>query len=154
NAASQAEDSEADTFFNKDTIQESIQPVFDAWHDAEANVLNPPAPRTPSSPQSIASGREFFLGKKGTQCFGCHGVRADGNGKSFVNVAVFNYVTFGGDPDKMAERLAVYTDPKSPYYDANVEKIWKDGSLDDWGNPLRPADLNQGIYKGGRRPID
>ena len=26
--------------------------------------------------------------------------------------------------------------------------------LDDWGNPLRPANLNRGIYKGGRRPID
>jgi mono/diheme cytochrome c family protein len=27
-------------------------------------------------------------------------------------------------------------------------------SLDVWDNPLRPADLNLGIYKGGRRPID
>ena len=31
---------------------------------------------------------------------------------------------------------------------------WKNGSLDDWGNPLRPANLNRGVYKGGRRPID
>lgn len=31
---------------------------------------------------------------------------------------------------------------------------WKPGSLDDWGNPLRPANLNLGVYKGGRRPID
>jgi hypothetical protein len=30
----------------------------------------------------------------------------------------------------------------------------KEGSLDDWGHPLRPANLNHGIYKGGRRPID
>ena len=31
------------------------------------------------------------------------------------------------------------------------------GSLDEWGNPLRPANLNKGgttVYKGGRRPLD
>lgn len=27
-------------------------------------------------------------------------------------------------------------------------------SLDEWGNPLRPVNLNEGTYKGGRRPID
>ena len=28
------------------------------------------------------------------------------------------------------------------------------GSLDDWHNPIRPANLHRGVYKGGRRPID
>lgn len=32
--------------------------------------------------------------------------------------------------------------------------LWTKGSLDDWGNPIRPANLNLGVYKGGRRPID
>lgn len=32
--------------------------------------------------------------------------------------------------------------------------LWNKGSLDDWGNPIRPANLLKGIYKGGRRPID
>ena len=27
-------------------------------------------------------------------------------------------------------------------------------SLDDWGQPLRPANLVEGTYKGGQRPID
>ncbi len=27
-------------------------------------------------------------------------------------------------------------------------------SLDDWDNPLRPANLIEGTYKGGRRPLD
>jgi mono/diheme cytochrome c family protein len=31
--------------------------------------------------------------------------------------------------------------------------LWEK-SLDDWENPLRPANLNLGMYKGGRRPID
>jgi hypothetical protein len=39
-------------------------------------------------------------------------------------------------------------------YPQEMQDLWEKGSLDDWGNPLRPANLNQGIYKGGRRPID
>jgi hypothetical protein len=35
-----------------------------------------------------------------------------------------------------------------------MKTAWNPGSLDDWGNPLRPANLNLGVYKGGRRPID
>ena len=27
-------------------------------------------------------------------------------------------------------------------------------SLDVWDNPLRPANLIEGTYKGGRRPLD
>jgi mono/diheme cytochrome c family protein len=45
----------------------------------------------------------------------------------------------------------------SSYYHATIDaktgKLWND-SLDDWRNPLRPANLNRGVYKGGRRPID
>jgi mono/diheme cytochrome c family protein len=37
--------------------------------------------------------------------------------------------------------------------DGKTGKLWND-SLDDWRNPLRPANLNRGVYKGGRRPID
>jgi mono/diheme cytochrome c family protein len=32
-------------------------------------------------------------------------------------------------------------------------ELWKK-SLDEWGNPLRPANLIEGTYKGGRRPLD
>ena len=35
-----------------------------------------------------------------------------------------------------------------------ARQLWEKGSLDDWGNPLRPNNLNRGVYKGGRRPID
>lgn len=42
---------------------------------------------------------------------------------------------------------------------ALVDRLRKDreawlGSLDDWQNPIRPANLHRGIYKGGRRPLD
>ena len=34
-----------------------------------------------------------------------------------------------------------------------LQTLWN-AKPDDWGNPLRPANLNRGVYKGGRRPID
>lgn len=34
------------------------------------------------------------------------------------------------------------------------EKTGETLKKDDWGNPILPADLTQGIYRGGRRPID
>ena len=68
-----------------------------------------------------------------------------GNGPSFVKQEVFNDVVFGGNPSTQAERLAKY--------DEKTRELWKN-SLDDWGNPIRPANLNRGVYKGGRRPID
>ena len=39
-----------------------------------------------------------------------------------------------------------------PFLRSNLE-LWKQ-SVDDWGNPLRAANLNKGVYKGGRRPLD
>ena len=148
-AAAQAEESEAKTLFEGEALTEVVGLVFDQWNTAEQAVLNPPIPRVPSTPESIANGRSLFLGhqaSKGLQCVGCHGPKADGNGTSFVPREVFDKVTFGGDPDKMQERLARYDD--------KIRALWKEGSIDDWGNPLRAANLNKGEYKGGRRPID
>ncbi len=49
-----------------------------------------------------------------------------------------------------------YTFQGSLYYasiDRKAGELWNN-SLDEWENPLRPNNLNRGIYKGGRRPID
>ncbi len=44
-------------------------------------------------------------------------------------------------------------DPDFRTFLAPVLDLWSK-SLDVWQNPLRPANLVEGIYKGGRRPID
>ncbi len=43
--------------------------------------------------------------------------------------------------------------PARPARPRRSRTLW-DQKPDDWGNPLRPANLNRGVYKGGRRPID
>ena len=57
----------------------------------------------------------------------------------------FNEVVFGGNPSERAARI-----DKLP---EAVKTLWKQ-KPDEWGNPLRPANLQRGIYKGGRRPLD
>jgi mono/diheme cytochrome c family protein len=134
---------------SKDIVGDIAKAVFNKWKAADSQVVNPPIPRTPSTRESILRGRDLFLSRNTTgnkvDCTSCHGPQAVGNGPSMVAQEVFNDVVFGGDPSAEAARLAAYDD--------KTRELWKN-SLDDWGRPLRPANLNRGIYKGGRRPID
>jgi mono/diheme cytochrome c family protein len=142
--ASALEDADAPTAFDPDILADITGQQFDLWRMADDEVLQPP-PRVPSSPESIARGKELYLGHtpEKLQCAGCHGNHAKGDGLSFVPKKVFDDVVFRGKPIEG--------------YPEAIQKLWKEGSLDDWGEPLRPANLNNGsatMYKGGRRPID
>jgi mono/diheme cytochrome c family protein len=132
-----------------DILKEVATGVFNKWKLAQspAQVLNPAIPRTPSSHDSILRGRELFLGRTSEklECAGCHGPLALGNGPSFVNQDDFNAVVFGGNPSERAARIEQLPDA--------VKTLWKQ-KPDEWGNPLRPANLQRGVYKGGRRPLD
>ncbi len=60
-------------------------------------------------------------------------------------------------PGHAGSRLKDYIAAKSegdPKKADTIRDLWVKGSLDEWGNPLRAANLNLGMYKGGRRPID
>ncbi len=130
-----------------ETAKEEADGVFNKWKTAQKQVVNPPIARTPPSHESILRGRELFLGKtkEKLECAGCHGVLARGDGPSFVSQEVFNEVVFGGNPSERQERIN-QLDPKT-------KDLWFQ-KLDDWGNPIRPNNLNRGVYKGGRRPLD
>jgi mono/diheme cytochrome c family protein len=131
-----------------DAVREAAEGVFNRWKTAQNQVMNPTTPRTPSSPESVLRGRDLFLGRVKEAklvCTDCHGVLAKGDGQSFVPQDVFNHVVFGGNPSERQQRIDELDKP--------MKELWGQ-KLDDWGNPLRPANLNRGIYKGGRRPID
>ncbi len=160
--------------------------VFDGWNAAKDEVLRPLTPRIPATQESILRGKKLFLGQATPklECAGCHGPRGLGNGPSFVPYSMFREVVFGGDPELQGKRLEAYLEregeravddeePEIAKLESAVdrEKKAKDvkaarissartlwiGSLDDWKNPLRPANINNGtltMYKGGRRPID
>ena len=153
--------------------------IFRKWKLAQSQVFNPPTPRTPSSRESILRGRDLFLGKTSEklECAGCHGSLARGDGPSFVSQDVFNEVVFGGNPSERQARLDAYSKQADELkkeqktaadkgdtelaarLGAEAEKLLKirtlwDQKPDEWGNAILPANLNRGVYKGGRRPID
>ena len=100
------------------------------WQDADKpeSVVNPTAPRTPSSPESIARGRELFMSKD-AKCASCHGETGRGNGPS---TEAFNDLP-GMPPGTKSD---------------------KPGLFDNWGNIVKPRNLTTGVFRGGRRPID
>ena len=129
--------SEIEAQFNSEWAEEASGKIeqfsgdvkFD-WEEAEKpeSVVNPTVPRTPSSPESIARGRELFLSKD-AKCASCHGQTGRGNGPSTES--------YNDEPGKPPG-----TKSKVP------------GLFDNWGNIVTPRDLTTGVFRGGRRPID
>ncbi|MGC1276206.1 MAG: cytochrome c [Planctomycetaceae bacterium] len=111
-----------------ETIEYTGEDVAGAWSDAEDDsaAVMPTMPRVADTAESRARGRELFLSDK-TKCASCHGVYGKGDGPQTT--------TF--QPNQ-----------------ATGENYPEPGLHDDWGNVLQPRDLTQGIYRGGRRPID
>lgn len=109
--------------------EQEDQIVFPVY--MEGNAQDKPVgeivPRTPSSAESIASGRKLFMDAKTANCFSCHGETGRGNGAS---TEIINKLP---GSDELA---------KEP------------GLFDAWGQLIKPRDLTMGIYRGGRRPID
>jgi mono/diheme cytochrome c family protein len=128
-----------------DIIEEDLQFLVNSWREADERVALPDSPRTPSSSESIARGKELFLGKtkEQLQCSACHGPQGAGDGTTWIDVATFNHYVFGLDTSRARfKKLEEVAKSKN--------KKWGD----DWGDPVRPANLTKGNYKGGDRPID
>jgi mono/diheme cytochrome c family protein len=126
----------------EDTVKDIADNVFKKWKVAQTQRVDPPIARTAPTRESILRGRDLFLG---SDCKDCHGRLALGDGESFVDIDVFNDVVFGGNPSERQARIDALPE--------KIKTLWNQ-KPDDWGNPLRPANLNRGLYKGGRRPID
>ncbi|WP_435006892.1 c-type cytochrome [Tundrisphaera lichenicola] len=228
-----ADDADAESALEPDLIAEIVSKVTTSWTDAETQVVNPSTRRGVSSKESVARGRDYFLGTNSTgpklECVTCHGASGKGNGPAFVEPEIFNDVVFrqwpldqaierryeadlaktqtgshgtgdethkpdvGGvatflaenpdfmthlrkkrgllaelddsqfaklleaDPTKIAAEarklLPSLDDPEFRTYLLSKIDLWGK-SLDFWQNPLRPANLLEGTYKGGQRPLD
>ncbi len=125
--------------------------IFGRWTEAleGLNLVEPLTPRVPPTQESIERGRDLFLGLSRDvklECAGCHGNQGVGDGPSWIDPETFNRYVFleNYDPTSKStlETLQQIADEQ--------QRRWSD----EWGDPLRPADLNRGVYKGGRRPID
>lgn len=94
--------------------------------DTEEAAIIPPIPRVPDSPESRRRGRELYL-SKALNCADCHGIDGAGNGPQTIAF------------EKNPATSELYNEP---------------GLHDVWDNLNQPRNLQLGMYRGGRRPID
>ncbi len=118
-------------FLNSD-LPDSVEFISDelaqVWSDSQSDdaKIVPSIPRIPDSIESRRRGRELYLSKT-LNCADCHGVYAQGNG------------------------------PQTTIYEKNPvsNELYPEPGLHDvWDNVNQPRNLVDGIYRGGRRPID
>ncbi len=108
-----------------ETTGEEVAASWTSPNEPEA-LVTPTVPRVADTPESRARGRELYLSDK-TKCASCHGAYGKGDG-----------------PQSEAFQVNPTTNQPYPH----------PGLYDAWENTIRPRDLTQGIYRGGRRPID
>jgi mono/diheme cytochrome c family protein len=124
-------------------VKNVAEVVFRQWKAAPKQVVAPPTAPPPPSRESILRGRDLFLSRNATgnkaDCVSCHGPLGRGDGPDFPGREVFDRIIIEGEG-------VGHLDPKT-------QQLWLNAH-DDWGQPIRMFDLNSGLFKGGRRPID
>jgi len=119
-------------------VDELLAIVASKWSQAESKVIHPEAvPNADRSEEailaSIEAGKQLFQLKTKGNCASCHGTTALGDGEA-------------SDQDDWNKRVKNFAQQFSDY---DIEEL---GLL-----PVRnihPRNLRQGVYRGGRRPLD
>jgi mono/diheme cytochrome c family protein len=111
-----------------DLAEPTGEGIADAWRNSDTPevVVTPTISRVADTHESRARGRELYLSDR-TKCASCHGPYGRGDG-----------------PQSEAFQINSKTGQQYPL----------PGLYDEWGNRIKPRDLTQGIFRGGRRPID
>ncbi len=109
-------------------LMDSVDVMVSRWESAQEpdSQVVPKEKWVGNDPASVERGRKLYLSAD-LNCFACHGEAGFGDGPQ----------TFAITKDLMTGK----DNPLPGLYDA-------------WGNPSPPRNLHQGIYRGGRRPID
>ncbi len=113
-----------DTKFAK-AADEATDFYVNRWREAEW-YENVVYPKEPRTPNTVES-RSRGRALFLAKCIACHGVTGEGDGENTTKYQL-NTVT------------------KKEYA--------KPGFHDAWGHAIKPRNLNTGIYRGGRRPLD
>ena len=120
-------------------VEEMLSEIAQKWSEADDQVIHPGqkgAPAIDIIPAkrqiSAAKGRDLFYGKR-ANCFSCHGETALGDGQT-------------DDYDDWNKAVAQF---EKTHEDINPESL---GLLPP--RTIKPRNLRDGTYRGGRRPLD
>ncbi|NDC63499.1 MAG: hypothetical protein EBZ59_05825 [Planctomycetia bacterium] len=145
-------------------VDETLAPIAEKWKAAtDAAIAVPEMPRDIDMAASIAKGRELFYGDK-ANCVKCHGVTGLGDGqandyddwnKAIVEIgkeisggtqSAREASTAGMSPEQLEEHRSQLA------WLAKFEHVLDGDALRP--RTIPPRNLRQGIYRGGRRPLD
>jgi len=155
----------------EELVETLVADVASKWTEAEENVIQPDQDAAPPPHRtfterwaSAQKGKELFLGER-AGCVKCHGTTALGDGQTndydLWNKTAKEFLDnlnpperpkrddFGDDAEAYDEALAQYREDVD-YYHFKQEVA---ESLLPVRN-LRPRNLREGVYRGGRRPLD
>jgi len=107
------------------TLGDDLAEIWTAA-DGEEALVTPSVPRVADTPESRRLGRALYLSKT-LNCADCHGIDGAGNGPQ----------TIAFEKNPVTNEL---------YQEAGLHDIWD--------NSNQPRNLQLGMYRGGRRPID
>jgi mono/diheme cytochrome c family protein len=128
-------------------VDETLSAIAGKWQAAAGESI--PVPEAPdvSEPAalaaSIAKGKDLFFGER-ANCVKCHGITALGDGV----VNDYDDWTKQG-PMELQKKLAEVSDAAAL---ARARQVLAGDALEP--RPIVPRNLRQGIYRGGRRPLD
>jgi mono/diheme cytochrome c family protein len=168
-------DPAADPALRKLVMQDLLQPIIDSWKEAKDKVMKPedaaipPDNRTAKQiADSTKAGRELFYGTR-ANCLKCHGPTGLGDGQQddYDNWSKANVEFIKATNDKLAQIESLNEElKKAQGDDANQlrqqiaegtkeyqERSAQIGALLPPRNAI-PRNLREGVYRGGRRPID
>jgi mono/diheme cytochrome c family protein len=128
-------------------VDETLAAIAGKWRAAAGETIPVPAAPDVSEPEalaaSIAKGKELFFGDR-ANCVKCHGITALGDGvvndyDDWTKMGVI----------KLQEGLRSVSDAALL---ARGRQVLAGDALKP--RPIVPRNLRQGIYRGGRRPLD
>jgi mono/diheme cytochrome c family protein len=156
-------------------ITDMLTTVVDGWKEANEKVMRPedtvipPAQRSPEEIlASVNKGRELFYGTK-ANCFTCHGPTGLGDGQQ-TDFDDWTKIQRGFVEDLRALPDSIQSSRKNLANQQGEERANAEKRLDEQDNELKerqlvaehflpqrnaiPRNLREGVYRGGRRPID
>jgi len=152
----------SDEVLTTDMVLEIYGDVFERWSGQDEKLITFDGPIPEPTPELLARGAELFNDANRGNCFSCHGEvtyhpATDDDGNPVMGTSS------GGRGDGIAAWQPVTDDEGNPIVDEDGEPLISAWTglrrieplyRDDWGNPIVPRNLAEGVFRFGKRPID
>ena len=139
-------------------VDEIVAPLAETWKTASEKIIAPPPRPDGDLAESVHKGQELFYGVK-ANCVKCHGPSALGDGQT-NDYDDWNKTIVEATKGLDSDIAALKTNSEMSSEDraaakeriADLSVVLKTDALPP--RTITPRNLRQGVYRGGRRPLD